>query len=124
MAKKEEGEGTISFDTAINLDGMEEDVKDLKSMANDIAKSIENMGRNIEKAVGEIDTSGVQDDLNSLSDDAIKAAEASMKVNAAMAKLDDVNIRNSWRNWKIRLRVILRLILGKILKHTKKIRLQ
>ena len=91
MAKKEEGEGTISFDTAINLDGMEEDVKDLKSMANDIAKSIENMGRNIEKAVGEIDTSGVQDDLNSLSDDAIKAAEASMKVNAAMAKLDDVN---------------------------------
>jgi hypothetical protein len=91
VAKKEEGEGTISFDTAINLDGMEEDVKDLKSMANDIAKSIENMGRNIEKAVGEIDTSGVQDDLNSLSDDAIKAAEASMKVNAAMAKLDDVN---------------------------------
>lgn len=89
--EKEEGEGTISFDTAINLDGMEEDVKDLKSMANDIAKSIENMGRNIEKAVGEIDTSGVQDDLNSLSDDAIKAAEASMKVNAAMAKLDDVN---------------------------------
>ena len=91
MAKKEEGEGTISFDTAINLDGMEDDAKDLKSLANEIAKSIENMGRNVEKAVGEIDTSGVQEDLNSLSEDAIKAAEASMKVNAAMAKLDDVN---------------------------------
>lgn len=90
MAKKE-GEGTISFDTAINLDGMEDDVKDLRSMASEIAKSIENMGRNVEKAVGEIDTSGVQEDLDSLSEDAIKAAEASMKVNAAMAKLDDVN---------------------------------
>lgn len=91
MAKREDGEGTISFDTAINLDGMEEDVKDLKSMANDIAKSIENMGKNVEKAVGDIDTSNVQNDLNSLSKQAIKAAEASMKVDAAMAKLDDVD---------------------------------
>ena len=45
----------------------------------------------MEKAVGDIDTSNAQTDLNSLSEEAIKAAEASMKVDAAMAKLDDVD---------------------------------
>lgn len=88
---KNDTDGTISFDTGINLEGMEEDAKNLKSLANEIAKSIENMGKNVEKAVGDIDTGSAQNAFEGLSEDAIKAAEASMKVDAAMAKLDDVN---------------------------------
>ena len=40
-------ERKISFDTGINLDGLENDTKELKSMANDIARTIENMGKSV-----------------------------------------------------------------------------
>lgn len=53
-------ERKISFDTGINLDGLDNDTKELKSMANDIARTIENMGKDIEDNVSGINMDSIQ----------------------------------------------------------------
>ena len=82
MAKDDKGR--ISFDTGINLDGFDEDAKNLKTMAGDIAKSIEDMGKNVEKSVGNVNTSRTKKSLDSLSQESIRAAEAIIRAHTAL----------------------------------------
>lgn len=56
-------ERKISFDTGINLDGLDNDTKELKSMANDIARTIENMGKDIEDNVSGINMDRIQSSM-------------------------------------------------------------
>ena len=83
-------ERKISFDTGINLDGLENDTKELKSMANDIARTIENMGKDIEDNVSGISMENIQNSMEDLTAEAIKSAQAMLKVNQMINKLDDV----------------------------------
>ena len=83
-------ERKISFDTGINLDGLDNDTKELKSMANDIARTIENMGKDIEDNVSGINMDSIQSSMQDLTAEAIKSAQAMLKVNQMINKLDDV----------------------------------
>lgn len=84
-------ERKISFDTGIDLKGLDADSKELRSMVNDIAKTIENMGKNIESNVSDIGTSGTQKNMRNLTQETIKTASALMKVNQMMDKFDNIN---------------------------------